>query len=60
MSNLPVLNISAYVFTPIHDTQALQQACLAQAQTQQLKGTILIAEEGINLFLAGPPADVRA
>ena len=60
MSNLPVLNISAYVFTPIHDTQALQQACLAQAQTRQLKGTILIAEEGINLFLAGPPADVRA
>jgi len=60
MSNLPVLNISAYVFTPIHDTQALQQACLAQAHTRQLKGTILIAEEGINLFLAGPPADVRA
>ena len=60
MSSLPVLNISAYVFTPIRDTQALQQACLAQAQTRQLKGTMLIAEEGINLFLAGPPADVRS
>ena len=57
--NLPVLNISAYLFTQLHDTQALQQACLAQAQAFQLKGTILIAEEGINVFLAGPPADVR-
>ena len=56
---LPVLNISAYLFTPLNDTQALQQACLTQAQQRSLKGTILIAEEGINLFLAGPPEDVR-
>lgn len=56
---LPVLNISAYLFTPLNNTQALQQACLAQAQQRSLKGTILIAEEGINLFLAGPPEDVR-
>ena len=56
---LPVLNISAYLFTPLNDTQALQQACLAHAQQRSLKGTILIAEEGINLFLAGPPEDVR-
>ena len=60
MSSLPVLNISAYLFTPIHDAQALQQACLAQAQTRDLKGTILMAEEGINLFLAGLPEEVRA
>ena len=60
MSSLPVLNISAYVFTSIQDTQALQYNCLAQAQALELKGTILIAEEGINLFLAGPPEAVRA
>ena len=60
MSGLPVLNISAYLFTPILDTHGLQQACLAQAQARQLLGTILLAEEGINLFLAGPPEDVRA
>ena len=58
--NMPVLNISAYVFTQLNDTQALRQACLDQAQSLKLKGTILIAEEGINLFLAGPPADVRS
>ena len=59
MSSLPVLNISAYVFTPLNDLPELQQACLAQAQARQLLGTILLAEEGINLFLAGPPEDVR-
>ena len=59
MSGLPVLNISAYLFTQIDDTHGLQERCLAQAQARQLKGTVLIAEEGINLFLAGPPEDVR-
>lgn len=58
--NLPVLNISAYLFTQLNDTQALRQACLDQAQSLKLKGTILIAEEGINLFLAGPAPDVRS
>ncbi len=57
--NLPVLNISAYLFTQLNDTAALRLACLDKAQALQLKGTILIAEEGINLFLAGPPEDVR-
>ena len=58
--NLPILNISAYMFTPLQDTEDLQRACLAQAKALQLKGTVLIAEEGINLFLAGSPEHVRA
>jgi UPF0176 protein len=57
---LPVLNISAYLFTQLSDTDALRLACLDKAQALQLKGTILIAEEGINLFLAGPHGDVRS
>ena len=56
---LPVLNISAYLFTEISDTAALREACHAQASAHSLKGTVLIAQEGINLFLAGPPAAVR-
>ncbi len=60
MSGLPVLNISVYLFTQIDDTHGLQQVCLAQAQARRLKGTVLIAEEGINLFLAGEPAEVRS
>ena len=56
---LPVLNISAYLFTEISDTAALREACHGQASALSLKGTVLIAEEGINLFLAGPPSAVR-
>ncbi len=37
----------------------LRQPCLDQALARQLKGTILIAEEGINFFLAGRAEDVR-
>ena len=55
----PVLNISAYKFVPLPDTAALRETLLARAQALQLKGTILLAEEGINLFLAGPPDAVR-
>ncbi len=56
---LPVLNISAYLFTEISDPAALREACHAQASAHSLKGTVLIAQEGINLFLAGPPSAVR-
>ena len=56
---LPVLNISAYLFTELKDTAALREACHGQASALSLKGTVLIAEEGINLFLAGPPQAVR-
>jgi UPF0176 protein len=48
-----VLNISAYKFVPLPDADALRDSLLARATALQLKGTILLAEEGINLFLAG-------
>ena len=54
-----VLNISAYLFVPLHDAESLRPVLLARAVTAALKGTILIAPEGINLFLAGAPDDVR-
>jgi len=54
-----VLNISTYKFVPIADAPALREVLLARAQALQLKGTILLAEEGINMFLAGPAEDVR-
>ena len=53
------LNISAYKFVPLDDTLALRETLLERALARQLKGTILLAEEGINLFLAGPAGDVR-
>jgi len=55
----PILNISTYKFTPLADTAALRDELETRALTLDLKGTILLAEEGINLFLAGPAPDVR-
>ena len=36
-----VLNISAYLFTPLPDAGALQPILLERAQALELKGTIL-------------------
>ena len=48
-----VLNISAYLFTAIDDCAQLRTVLRARADAAGLKGTILLAEEGINLFIAG-------
>ena len=55
----PILNISAYLFVTLTDTQALRESIRSQAAGHHLKGTVLLAEEGINLFLAGAPEAVR-
>ncbi len=54
-----VLNISTYKFVPLPDAADLREVLLARALALGLKGTILLATEGINLFLAGPADDVR-
>lgn len=59
VSNLPVLNVSAYQFVELDDLSTLRTRCLARAQALALKGTILLATEGINLFLAGAADAVR-
>jgi UPF0176 protein len=41
------------------ETQALRESIHSQAADRDLKGTVLLAGEGINLFLAGPAAGVR-
>lgn len=54
-----VLNVSAYLFTHIADPSALRDVLRERALGAGLKGTILLAEEGINLFLAGAETAVR-
>ncbi|MFB8385694.1 sulfurtransferase [Microbacterium sp. NPDC055910] len=54
-----VLNISAYLFTRIDDATALRAPLRERAVAAGLAGTILLAEEGINLFLAGDADAVR-
>ncbi|RTL23775.1 MAG: sulfurtransferase [Burkholderiales bacterium] len=53
MQSGPILNISCYLFVSLPDTEALRERLHARAEALGLKGTVLIAEEGINLFLAG-------
>lgn len=60
MQSGPILNISCYLFVSLADTAALRDRLEARALALDLKGTVLIAEEGINLFLAGPAAAVNA
>jgi len=54
-----VLNISAYLFTRIVDAAELKPVLRDRAVAAGLKGTILLAEEGVNLFLAGDTNAVR-
>ncbi len=53
------LNISAYRFVELADPLALRESIHSRADALALKGTVLLAPEGINLFLAGPAAAVR-
>jgi UPF0176 protein len=54
-----ILNLSTYRFTPLNDLPALREHLFQAAHARGLKGTVLLAEEGINLFLAGPAEGVR-
>jgi UPF0176 protein len=56
----PVLNISAYKFVPLHDRDHLQATLFEALQQRGIKGTVLLAEEGINLFLAAASAEIHA
>jgi UPF0176 protein len=53
------LNISAYRFVELDDLPALRDRLEAAAQAAGLKGTVLLASEGINLFVAGEEAALR-
>jgi UPF0176 protein len=53
------LNIAGYQFVSLKDLPALRQDFLSQCQSLQLKGTILLSHEGININLAGEPANVE-
>lgn len=55
----PCLNISAYKFVTLPDAHQVRDALFTSAHELGLRGTVLLAEEGINLFLAGGEQAVR-
>jgi len=59
-SAMNILNIAAYRFVALERLPQLREAMKSRCQALGLKGTVLIAEEGINLFLAGTAANVEA
>ncbi|MFT3956265.1 MAG: sulfurtransferase [Piscinibacter sp.] len=59
MRDVNVLNISAYRFVELADAPALRERIHERARAAGLKGTVLLATEGINLFLAGPAEALR-
>lgn len=55
-----ILNIAAYHFVPVDDADALAATLRERAAGTGLRGTILVAPEGVNLFLAGMEDEVEA
>jgi len=55
-----VVNIAAYKFISLDSLPELRLRMLDEAAQAALKGTILLAEEGINLFLAGAAEGIEA
>ena len=55
-----IIVAALYKFADLPDYQVLQPGLLALCQTQGLKGTLLLAEEGINGTVAGSRAGIDA
>jgi len=50
---IPITNIAAYQFATLTDLKSLCERLIALCKGWELKGTILLSPEGINLFVAG-------
>jgi len=57
---MSIINLSAYRFVSLHDLPELRERIRERCEALELKGTILLAPEGINLFLAGPREPIDA
>ena len=54
-----VLNLSAYAFVALDRLAERRERLHQQGAAQHLRGTVLLAEEGLNLVIAGAEAGVR-
>ena len=59
MQPMQILNVAAYRFVALSHLPQLHASVRGALQDTGIKGTVLLAEEGINLFLAGEVASVR-
>lgn len=56
---MQILNIAAYKFVGLERIEELQAAVRDALHTRAIKGTVLLAGEGINLFLAAPSSAIH-
>jgi len=56
---MQILNIAAYKFVALDGLAELRVSLLDALATRAIKGTVLLAEEGINLFLAAEPSSIH-
>jgi len=54
-----ITNIAAYKFANLTDLKSLRENLVTLCKGWGLKGTILLSTEGINLFVAGPAAEIE-
>jgi UPF0176 protein len=54
----PVLNIALYKFLPLSDLRAFRERLRTLCKAANLKGSILLSPEGINLFVAGEASGI--
>ncbi|MEI6417400.1 MAG: pseudouridine synthase, partial [Verrucomicrobiota bacterium] len=50
---MPFINLAGYQFVSLEEIPKLQEELKALCLQGEIKGTILLAEEGINFFVAG-------
>lgn len=53
------LNIAAYKFVPLAERKQLRRELRAACEAAELRGTILLSREGINMFIAGKEEPLR-
>lgn len=56
---MSIVNIAGYQFVALQDLAALQQSLKACCLALELKGTILLSEEGTNQTLSGTPVAIE-
>ena len=55
-----ILNLAAYQFVTLTELRCWRARLLALCKGWDLKGTILLSHEGINLFVAGQPESIHS
>lgn len=59
-SQTTIINISCYKFVALDKLQDRRTSIRRRAVELNLKGTVLLSPEGINLFVAGPPDSIHS